>query len=98
MRRILKWSGRSWARTLPSTRRKGMEEGEEVAHVPQPHALVGGVGEGRIVMAAAGRGALPHGADETPLAPAADAVVAVRRDVGGIKRAERRFQGKPAAE
>src|SRR5262249_6420180 len=79
-------------------RRQPLEVGGQGGHGLQAPALVGGVGESRIVMAAVGRGALPHGGDEIRLAPAADAVVAVRRDVGGIKRAERRFQAKSAAE
>src|SRR5262249_58791173 len=42
-------------------RRQRLEVGEEVAHVLPPHALVGGGGEGRVVMAAVGRGGPPHG-------------------------------------
>src|SRR5262249_34139657 len=62
-------------------RRQRLEIGKQVAHVLQPHALVRGVRKGRIVMAAVVRGALPHGGDEIRLAPIADAVVAVGRDV-----------------
>src|SRR5437867_1007670 len=59
-------------------RRQRFEIGEEIAHLLHLHALVGGVGENRIVVPAAGRGSLPHGGDEVRFAPAADAVVAVR--------------------
>src|SRR5262252_10553688 len=79
-------------------RRQRLEIGKQIAHVLEPHALVRGVGKGRIVMTAVGRGPLPHGGDEIRLAPAADAVSAVRRDVRGKKSAERRFQAEPAAE
>ncbi len=44
------------------------------------------------------RRALPHRGDEIGLAPSADAVSRMRRDVGRIEGAERRLQGKAAAE
>src|SRR5262245_51626048 len=78
------------AARLALRRRQCLEVGEEIAHFLEPHALVRRVGKNRIVMAAVGRGALPHGGDEIRLAPAADAVIAVRRDVRGEKSAEDR--------
>src|SRR5262249_38719952 len=52
------------AARLALPRRQRLKVGEEVAHVLEPHALIRRVGKNRIVMAAVGRGALPHGGDE----------------------------------
>ena len=49
-------------------------------------------------MAAVRRRALDHGGDEVRLAPTADAVDRIGRDVRGIERAERRLQREAAAE
>jgi len=43
---------------LAPHRRQGFQIGEQVAYVVELHALVGGVGKDRIVVAAVGRGAL----------------------------------------
>ena len=78
--------------------RQRLDVGEQVAHVLGAHALVGGVGKRREVVAAVRRRALQHRGDEVRLAPFADAVVRVGREVRDVERAERRLQPKPAAE
>src|SRR5207248_98666 len=83
---------------LALDRRQRLEIGEEIAHVFHLHALVRRIGKSRIVVAAVGRGALPHGGEEIRLAPVAEAVLAVGRDVRGEKCAERRFEREAAAE
>ena len=95
---MLNGNGTSCAAHLALHRRQRFQIGEQVAHVVEPHALVGRVGKRRIVVTAVRRGALQHRGDEIRLAPFADAVVAIGRDVRRIERAERRFQPEPAAE
>src|SRR5262249_22147920 len=70
---------------LAFDRRQRLEIGEEIAHVFHLHALIRRIGKSRIVLAAVGRGAHPHGGEEIRLAPVADAVRAVGRDVRGEK-------------
>ena len=83
---------------LALLRRQRFEIRKQVAHVFELHLLVRRVGKDRIVMAAVGRRALPHGGDEVRLAPGADAVFRIGRDVGRIERAEVRLKGRAAAE
>ena len=83
---------------LARHRRKRLQVGEEIADVFDPSVLVGRVGKGRKKMHAGRRGALRHRGDEFGFGPVADAVGAVRRDVGRIERAERRGYRKTAAE
>src|SRR5262249_60638550 len=80
-------------------RRQRLEIAEQVAQVFQLHVLIRRVGKRRIVVAAVGRGALPHGGGGIRLAPVADALLWVGRDGRGEERAERRLQrqGDPAA-
>src|SRR5262249_17401366 len=77
---------------LALDRRQRLEKGEEIAHVFHLHVLVRRVRKRRIVMAAVRRGALPHGSKEIRLAPVADTVLAVGRDVRSEKRDEMRFE------
>src|SRR5262249_59760015 len=58
--------------------RQRLEIGEEIAHVFHLHALIRRIGKSRIVMAAVGRGGLPHGGGENPLPPGADSRLASR--------------------
>ena len=60
----------------------------------RPHIVVRHIGEGRIgkyreIVAAVGRDAVSHGADEIVIRPGADTMIFVRRDIGGVKGAER---------
>ncbi len=68
----------------------GHDEGIERADVVivQPGEVA--VGEGREKMRPLARHALPHGAAECRLRPAADAAARRRGDVGAVERAERR--------
>src|SRR5690606_30969548 len=61
-------------------------------------SLVGGVGERRIEMLAITADTAQHSIHELDLAPAADAVLRVRRDVRGTEGSECRVEGKAAAE
>ena len=79
-------------------RRQRLEMGEQVAHVGHAHALVRAIWERRIIMLAAGAGALGHRGHELRLAPRPDAVLGIGRDVGHVERAERRLEAETAAE
>ena len=98
LRRMLKGNGTSWSRTLPATGGKRLQVSKEVADVLDLRMLVGRVGKRRKIMRARRRGALHHGGDEIGLAPSADAVIRIGRDVRHIERAERRRDREPAAE
>ena len=79
-------------------RRQRVEERLQVDHVLDPHARVGRVGEGRIVVRAARRDAAHHGVDEIERRPAADAGLRVGRDVRNAEDAEIGLELKPAGE
>ena len=82
----------------PGHRRQGIEERLEIEQIFDAHALVGGIGEGRVEVAAAGRDAELHGVDEIEVRPAADAIFRIGRDVGRVEGAELRLQRLTAAE
>ena len=79
-------------------RRQRVEIGLEVEQVLDAHALIGGVGEGRIEVDAARRDAELHGVDEIEVRPAADAVIRIGRDVGHVEGAEGGLQRLAATE
>ena len=66
--------------------------GPQRGHVLVAHLGVGGVRHGRVEPVAIGGHAVAHRAVEGRIAPATDAVLRVRRDVGGVDRAEGGFQ------
>ena len=78
-------------------RRECGQIGLDVQRVARAHAGVGGVGERRIVVAAVRRPPLPERGQELGVGPAADAVLGIGGDVGGIEAAERRLQRRAAA-
>ena len=78
--------------------RQRFEKREQVAQIVVAHMLIGRVGKRRIKMFAVRRDALGHGGDELRFAPAADAVLPVRRNIGNIECAERRIERQPAAK
>ena len=79
-------------------RRQGFEIGKQIADVIKLDVLVGGVGKRRIEIGAARRRSLPQRSDEIRLAPAADPIFGVRRDIRHVKGAERRSERQAAAE
>src|SRR5690606_18290226 len=74
------------------------DEGEEIAHVVQRHALVGRIRERRIKVLAVATDTAEHGIDERDLAPAADAVLRIGRNVGCVERPESGLELKSATE
>ena len=83
---------------LAGHRRERLQVGKEIAHVLDLRMLVGRIWKGREIMRAVRRGPLEHRRHEIRLAPPADAVGRIGRDVGNVKRPERRRNGKPAAQ
>ena len=71
---------------------------QQVADVFDAGVLIGRIGKRRKIMRAIRRSALQHRAEEIRLAPVADAVARIRRQVRHIERAEWRGQRQPAAE
>src|ERR1041384_8507078 len=85
-------------RRAAAHRRQGFQISEQIAQIVESHALIGGVRKSRIKMLAAGRGAFGHSGDEIRLAPGADAILTVRRNIRRIEGSEWRFQRRAATE
>ena len=79
-------------------RRQGFKISKQIAHVVELHVLVGRIGKRRIEIGAVRRRALPQRGDEIRLAPAADAVIGVGRDIRHIEGTERRIERQAAAK
>ena len=82
----------------PRHRRNGREIGSHVENVGVRHQGQGGEREGREVVLAARRYAVPQRAQEVVIAPGADPGRRVGGDVAAVIIAERRWYVEPAGE
>ncbi|MGY4596784.1 hypothetical protein ACVWXL_004530 [Bradyrhizobium sp. GM22.5] len=71
---------------------------KEIEHVLAPGVLIGRVRKGRKIMLSVGRDSVHHRVDEFGLAPFADAIGRIGRDVRRIERSERRLDRDAAAK
>ncbi len=83
---------------LAGHRRKRLQVDKEVADVVDRRVLVGRIWKGREIMPAVRRRPLEHRRHEIRFAPPTDTVSGIGRDVGNVKRPERRRHCKPAAQ
>ena len=83
---------------LAGDRRERFQVGEEVADVFNFGMRVGRIGKSRKIVSASRRNASCHRIDEIRLGPSPDAIGRIGRDVRGVESAERRWNGKSAAE
>ena len=82
----IEWERHVVIARLAGHRRQRLQVGEQIAHVFDLRMLVGRVGKGRKIMRAVGRSPLQHRAHEFRLAPPADAVGRIGRNVWGRRR------------
>ena len=94
----IEWKRHVVVARLAGHRRKRLQVGKEVADVLDRRMLVGRIWKGREIMLAVRRRPLEHRRDEIRFAPPADTVSRIGRDVGNVKRPERRRHRKPAAQ
>ena len=76
--------------------RQRLQEGKEVAHILPRHPCIGRIGECGIVVRALRRNAVQHRIGEIHVAPPANAVLRMRRDVGCDEGSEIGLQFHPA--
>src|SRR4029079_10965409 len=85
----VEWKRHLVVARLAGHRRKRLQVDKEIADVLDRRMLVGRIWKGRKIMLAARRSPLEHRGDEIRLAPPANPVSGIRRDIGNIKSSDR---------